>query len=215
MLGDQVYADAASPETRGVHTLAPRHSRSRPALDVADFEEYTHLYREAWGEPTIRWLFSTLPSAMIFDDHEVIDDWNISAAWKREMAAKPWWPERIAGAFMSYWLYQHLGNLSPKELREDRLYAQVRAVDDAGPLLREFALEADRTTAGTRWSYSRQLGRSRLVVIDSRAGRLLNAHRREMVDDEEWRWLEEQLHGDVDHLLLATSLPVPASPRDP
>jgi hypothetical protein len=123
------------------------------------------------------------------------------------MATKPWWPDRIAGAFMSYWLYQHLGNLSPTELREDRLYAQVRAVEDAGPVLREFALEADRTTAGTRWSYSRQLGRSRLVVIDSRAGRLLQANRREMVDDEEWRWLDEHLHGDVDHLLVATSLP--------
>jgi hypothetical protein len=206
MLGDQVYADDASPETRAF-IRSRRSTREPPGEGVADFEEYTRLYCEAWGDPAIRWLLSTVPSAMIFDDHEVIDDWNISAAWKREMAARPWWADRIAGAFMSYWLYQHLGNLSPDELREDRLYAQVRAVEDAGPLLREFALEADRTTAGTRWSYSRRLGRSRLVVIDSRAGRLLQAHRREMVDDEEWRWVDEQLHGDVDHLLVATSLP--------
>jgi hypothetical protein len=74
-------------------------------------------------------------------------------------------------------------------------------------VLREFALEADRTTAGTRWSYSRRLGRSRLVVIDSRAGRVLQVNRREMLDDEEWRWVDGQLHGDVDHLLVATSLP--------
>jgi hypothetical protein len=206
LLGDQVYADDASPETRAF-IRSRRSTRVPPGEDVADFEEYTRLYREAWSEPMIRWLFSTVPSAMIFDDHEVIDDWNISAAWKREMSARPWWADRIAGAFMSYWLYQHLGNLSPGELREDRLYAQVRAAEDAGPLLREFALEADRTTAGTRWSYSRRLGRSRLVVIDSRAGRLLHADRREMVDDEEWRWVDEQLHGDIDHLLLATSLP--------
>jgi hypothetical protein len=207
MLGDQVYADAASPETRAF-IRSRRSTREPPGEEVADFEEYTRLYREAWGEPMIRWLLSTVPSAMIFDDHEVIDDWNISAAWKREMALRPWWAERIAGAFMSYWLYQqHLGNLSPTGLREDRLYAEVCGVEDAGPVLREFALEADRTTAGTRWSYSRRLGRSRLVVIDSRAGRLLQANRREMVDDEEWRWVDEQLHGDVDHLLVATSLP--------
>ncbi len=206
MLGDQVYADDASPQTREF-IRSRRSTREPPGEEVADFEEYTRLYRESWGDPIIRWLFSTLPSAMIFDDHEVVDDWNISAAWKREMAAQPWWPERIAGAFMSYWIYQHLGNLSPRELREDRLYAQVRAAEDAGPRLREFALEADRTTAGSRWSYSRRLGRSRLVVMDSRAGRLLQADRREMVDDEEWRWLDEQLHGDVDHILLATSLP--------
>lgn len=206
MLGDQVYADAASPETRAF-IRSRRCTRQPPGEDVADFEEYTRLYREAWGEPMIRWLLSTVPSAMIFDDHEVIDDWNISAAWKQEMATRPWWAERIAGAFMSYWLYQHIGNLSPTELREDRLYAEVRDVQDAGPLLREFALEADRTTFGTRWSYSRQLGASRLVVIDSRAGRLLHANRREMVDDQEWRWVDDHFRGDVDHLLIATSLP--------
>jgi phosphodiesterase/alkaline phosphatase D-like protein len=174
---------------------------------VADFEEYTRLYRESWTEPATRWLLSTIPSAMIFDDHEVIDDWNISPAWKRDISAQPWWPDRITGAFMSYWLYQHLGNLSPEALASDRMYAEVRAVEDAGPLLAEFALQADRTTDGTRWSYTRQLGRSRLVVIDSRAGRSFAYGRREMVDDAEWRWLDSELRGDVDHLLIATSLP--------
>lgn len=206
LLGDQVYADAASPQTRAF--IRSRRSTSEPpGEEVADFEEYSMLYREAWSEPMIRWLFSTMPSAMIFDDHEVIDDWNISAAWRREIQAQPWWSERIAGAFMSYWLYQHLGNLSPAELREDPLYGEACAAEDAGPLLREFALRADLGTAGIRWSYSRRLGRSRLVVIDSRAGRLLRGERREMVGDEEWRWVDEQLHGDVDHLLIATSLP--------
>jgi hypothetical protein len=174
---------------------------------VADFEEYTRLYRESWSEPTIRWLLSTVPSAMIFDDHEVIDDWNISAAWRRQMAALPWWSERIAGALMSYWIYQHLGNLSPAEVRADRLFADLSAAEDGGPVLREFALQAARTTAGRRWSYSRRLGGSHLVVIDSRAGRLLTDGRREMVDDEEWRWIDGQLRGDTDHLLVATSLP--------
>jgi PhoD-like phosphatase len=206
MLGDQVYADDASPQTRAF-IRARRSTREPPGEEVADFEEYTRLYRESWSEPAIRWLLSTVPSAMIFDDHEVIDDWNISAAWKRDTRTRPWWEERIAGALMSYWIYQHLGNLSPEELRQDELYRRARAVDDAAPMLHEFALTADRTTAGSRWSYRRGLGRSRLVVIDSRAGRLFEGGRREMVDDEEWRWLDAQLRGDVDHLLVATSLP--------
>ena len=45
------------------------------------------------------------------------------------------------------------------------------------------------------------------MVIDSRAGRVLDEGRRSMVDDEEWAWLERQVTGDFDHLLLATSLP--------
>ncbi|HWE09826.1 MAG TPA: alkaline phosphatase D family protein [Solirubrobacteraceae bacterium] len=206
MIGDQVYADDASPQTRAF-IRSRRSTLEPPGEDVADFQEYARLYRESWSDPLIRWLLSTLPSAMIFDDHEVIDDWNTSLSWKRELARQPWWPDRIAGAFMSYWLYQHLGNLSPAELREDRLLGEVCAAEDAGPLLREFGLQSDATTAGTRWSYRRRLGASQLVVIDSRAGRLLSDERREMVDDEEWRWIDEHLHGDLDHLLIVTSLP--------
>lgn len=108
---------------------------------------------------------------------------------------------------MSYWLYQHLGNLSPDELRSDPLLTAVRAAADGGPLLREFALSAARGTSGTRWSYSRRLGHARLVVLDSRAGRVLEPGHRDMLDTEQWRWLEGELRGDVDHLLLATSLP--------
>ena len=30
------------------------------------------------------------------------------------MRALPWWEDRIAGAFASYWIHQHLGNLQPR-----------------------------------------------------------------------------------------------------
>ncbi len=63
---------------------------------------------------------------MIFDDHDVSDDWNISQSWVEEMRALPWWDERITGAFMAYWLYQHLGNLSPPELAEETMFEQVQ-----------------------------------------------------------------------------------------
>jgi hypothetical protein len=206
MVGDQVYADDSAPETRAF-IRARRSTDGEPGEQVADFEEYTRLYREAWSEPAVRWLLSAVPSAMIFDDHEVVDDWNISDAWRREMSARPWWADRISGAVMSYWLYQHLGNLSPDELRADPVLAAVRAARDGGPLLREFALSTARGTSGTRWSYSRQLGSTRLVVLDSRAGRVLTPAHREMLDAEQWRWLEGEMRGDVDHLLLGTSLP--------
>ena len=68
----------------------------------------------------IRWLFSTVGVAMIFDDHDVHDDWNTSIAWLEEMRAKPWWEERIESALSSYWIYQHLGNLSPGGARRRR-----------------------------------------------------------------------------------------------
>jgi hypothetical protein len=208
LLGDQVYADEVSPDVRA--RIARRRGLDGGArAEVADFEEYTWLYHESFGDPAIRWLLSTVPSAMIFDDHDVHDDWNTSAAWVRDIRAESWWEERILGAYASYWIYQHLGNLSPAELAQDGLLARVRAADgDAAPLVRAFARKAHEEVAGTRWSYRRDFGRTRLLVLDSRAGRVLDEQQRQMLSDAEWAWVTEQTRGDFDHLLIATSLPV-------
>jgi hypothetical protein len=206
LLGDQVYADELPPSTADF--VAGRRHPAEPAGErVVDFEEYTRLYRESWGEPAIRWLLSTVSTAMIFDDHDVHDDWNISAAWLEEMRSHEWWREHIVAALMSYWVYQHLGNLAPSAHREDELLKRVREEGDGERALREFALRADRGTSGTRWSYCRDLGRTRLLVIDSRAGRVLEEGKRSMLDDEEWAWVEEHATGGFDQLLIATSLP--------
>ena len=206
MLGDQVYADEVSPGTQAFIETR-RDPTVPPGERVLDFEDYTRLYLESWGEPTIRWLLSTVSTAMIFDDHDVHDDWNISQAWLEEMRQHEWWNEHIRGALSSYWVYQHLGNLSPAAHRDDELLNRVKELDDAEELLEEFAFKADRETSGTRWSYCRDLGRTRLIVIDSRAGRVLEEGKRSMLDDKEWDWVHEHATGGFDHLLVATSLP--------
>lgn len=210
LLGDQVYADETSERVRA--RLAERRDLSKPPWDqVADYEEYTELYYESWLDPEVRWLLSTVPSCMIFDDHDVIDDWNTSEAWQREIRGTDWWRERILGGLTSYWVYQHLGNLSPAELAENPVFAAVRRAEDGAPPLREFAEQADRDPAAARWSYRRDFGRIRLLMVDSRAGRVLPEAERRMLDDEEMDWLHEQVldggPGAVDHLLLGTSLP--------
>ncbi|HYH57828.1 MAG TPA: alkaline phosphatase D family protein [Thermoleophilaceae bacterium] len=207
MLGDQVYADEVS--LKALEWIRSRRDTSQPpGEEVKDFEEYTRLYWESWGDPWIRWLFANVRTPMIWDDHDVHDDWNISHDWIVEAQRQDWWDERIAGAGMSYWIYQHLGNLSPSHLADDEMYARVRAADDAAPLLHEFALQNDRETEGTRWSYCRDNGAVRLIVLDSRAGRVLDPGARTMVDDEEWEWFLDHVTGDFTHLLIASSLPI-------
>jgi len=216
LLGDQVYADEVSPETREF-IRSRRDPSEPPGESIADFEEYTRLYRESWTEPYVRWLLSTVPTAMIFDDHDVHDDWNTSQAWVDEVRAKPWWNERIIGGFASYWLYQHLGNLAPRELGEDSLFQRVAGCDgrdggDALEILREFGYCADREVSGTRWSFYRDIGPVRLVMVDSRAGRVLTPGQRSMVDAGEWRWITEHATGGFEHLLIGTSLPLLLAP---
>jgi hypothetical protein len=207
MLGDQVYADEDAPETREF-IRSRRDVSEPPGEEVADFEEYTRLYRESWSDPVVRWLLSTVGSAMIFDDHDVHDDWNTSIAWLEEMREKPWWDERITAALVSYWVYQHVGNLSPKKLRERCLLHEAYEHDDAWEHLSEWAREADWGSEGRRWSYSRTLGRNRIVVLDSREGRVLGETPRKMFDEDEWEWLNERICGDVDHLIVADTLPI-------
>ena len=111
---------------------------------------------------------------------------------------------------MSYWCYQHLGNLVARGSRRGRLSTARCATreGDAGAILRDFAFRADREVAGARWSYKRDIGRTRIVVdglarrARARARRALDGRRRRVgvhrgVDG-----------GDFDHLLLGTSLPV-------
>jgi hypothetical protein len=206
MIGDQVYADEVPPATRSFID-ARRDVSEPPGERVVDFEEYTRLYRESWADPPIRWLLSTVSTAMIFDDHDVHDDWNISQAWVDEMRSHHWWNEHIVAALASYWIYQHIGNLEPGHHADDTLLRKVKDADDGWPILAEFARAADESTSGTRWSYCRDLGHTRLVVIDSRAGRVLEEGHRSMLDDREWDWVAEHFTGDFDHLLVATSLP--------
>ena len=211
LLRDQIYAHKPPFDTLDF-IRSRRDASEPPGEEVASFEEYARLYRDSWGDPAIRWLLSTVSSAMIFDDHEVADDWNISESWLEETRNHPWWNDQISGGHVSYWIYQHLGNLSPKELEQDGLFESVKSADDAGPILREFAYKAHRETAGTRWSFYRDFGDTRLVMMDSRGGRVLERGHRSMVDADEWRWIEEHATGGFDHLLLGTSLPVLLGP---
>jgi hypothetical protein len=211
LLGDQVYVDEGAPQTRR-RIRERRGVASEPGEEVSDFEEYTWLYRESWSEPLVRWLFSTVSVSMLWDDHDMSDDWNISRSWVEEMRQRAWWQRRMTGCVTSYWIYQHLGNLSPQALDADEVYALVRAGGDVGEALREWAEAIAKTGAGARWSFCRDLGRTRAIFVDSRAGRTFAGERRQMVDDEEWQWIVEHADGDFDHLLVATTVPWLLSP---
>lgn len=211
-LGDQVYADDPSPRARRRMLRRSRRSSSDAPADIAaNFEEYTALYRESWTPDVERWMFSVVPSTMIFDDHDVIDDWNISRRWVDEIRATPWWEDHILGAIVSYWIHQHLGNLSPDRIDDEGLLARLIEAGDGADLLTDWARRSEEFTpvpGGYHFSFVRDLGATRLIVIDSRNGRDLGRGQRRMVGTAEWAWISEQAITADRHLLLATSLPV-------
>ncbi len=84
---------------------------------------------------------------------------------RRDPAVPPGY--EVAGAYTSYWVYQHLGNLAPAE-----------------PVLREMAVRADARGEGPRWSVRRDVGPVRVVVIDSRSRRVVDDDRDRLMVDE-------------------------------
>ncbi len=219
LAGDQVYADEPSDALR--RRLSGRHEDPEVAEEIGTFEEYTWLYHETWSEPQVRWLLSSVPTLMLLDDHDLRDDWNTSLTWRQWITAQPWWRDRVVGAFASYWVYQHLGNLSPDALAADPLYAMVRTEPDdvtRDGLLDEYAWRADADPASARWSVVRDLategGAVRLILLDTRCSRALDPGRRAIVDDVEWAWFLDQVAqaNPVDHLLIGSTLPVLLAP---
>ncbi len=215
LLGDQVYADTTPHPELDAFMRARRDVSEPPHEEIKDYPEYAELYRLAWCDEVIRWVLSTLPTAMIFDDHDIRDDWNTSWSWRRDIRATTWWQERIVSGLSSYWVYQHLGNLSPSELAEEELYRRVldhAASGAEGELdvtdqLRALAARADAEPETYRWSYTRGLGDCLLVVVDSRAARDLNPDCRSMLDPVELEWLDDTLRGGHRHVFVGTSLP--------
>ena len=212
MLGDQVYADDSSPATHKRIEKRREHAsvEGLPPELVGDFEEYCWLYHESWSPDVERWFFSVVPTAMIFDDHDMIDDWNISDSWVREIRQQPWWSEHVIGGLVSYWIYQHLGNMSPAEIRAEGMLAELGELDDGFEYLREWARSSEEFTpvpGGYRFSFARRLGDVALVVIDARNGRVLEPGNRSIVDDDEWAWIVNHCETDARHLLIGSSLP--------
>lgn len=210
-LGDQVYADSTSGQMQEF-IKARRDITEPPGEELKDFEEYAHLYNLAWSDPANRWLLSTLPSAMIFDDHDIRDDWNASRSWREAMEDTDWWHGRIVAGLASYWVYQHLGNLSPQERAADVVWQKIAShrgdgEPDISAELDSFAERADQDPETYRWSFCRDFGDTRLLVVDSRAARNLDPDHRALLDDAEMEWLDARMRGGFRHLLVATSLP--------
>ncbi len=211
LVGDQIYADDSSPKAKARIEERRLSNADLDSKIVKSFDEYCWLYHEAWSEPVERWLFSNIPSAMIFDDHDNIDDWNISASWLSDISEEPWWEEHAISALTTYWIYQHLGNLSPSRIRDEGLLDELLSLDDGSDRLRAWAQEVLATTptpGGYQFSYHRVVGDLTLVVIDCRNGRVLSDGTRLMVGPDEWNWVREIAELTTGHLMLATSVPV-------
>ncbi|MGB3125241.1 MAG: alkaline phosphatase D family protein [Pseudomonas sp.] len=62
------------------------------------------------GLPGVARVFAHLSTLMIFDDHDITDDWNLSAQWEHTAYGHPFSKRIIGNALLAYLLCQGWGN---------------------------------------------------------------------------------------------------------
>ncbi|OPA97829.1 hypothetical protein BFW87_06000 [Pseudomonas fluorescens] len=72
--------------------------------------EQVQVERFSEGLPGVARVFAHLSTLMIFDDHDITDDWNLSAQWEQTAYGHPFSKRIIGNALLAYLLCQGWGN---------------------------------------------------------------------------------------------------------
>lgn len=87
--------------------------------------------------PDVRRVLANVPSLMMFDDHEITDDWNIDHAWVNGVYTKPAGRRAATNGLIAYALCQHWGNnpaaFATAGATERRVLDAVSAAVSASP----------------------------------------------------------------------------------
>ncbi|KUM53380.1 alkaline phosphatase D family protein [Rheinheimera sp. EpRS3] len=96
------------------------------------YSKHQHIIGQfAAGLGKVRRLLAHLPSAMIFDDHDVTDDWNLTAKWEQTAYGHDFSRRIIGNALISYLLCQGWGN-TPKRFDSALLHQTELAFGNSG-----------------------------------------------------------------------------------
>lgn len=140
--------------------LSPRHA----ALYVDELDAILGFKAQL---AQVRRVMAHLPTYMIFDDHDVTDDWNLSAAWEVAAYGHPFSRQIIGNAMIGYLICQGGGN-DPRKIRKHlgeyvERWLQQRTGDDHKVLVSElFAFQ--------RWDYLIPVDPG-VLVLDTRTRR--------------------------------------------
>ena len=91
--------------------------------------------------PEVRRVLANVPSLMIFDDHEITDDWNLDHSWVNSVYDKAGGRRAVTNGVLAYALCQHWGNKpaafttpgAPEQRLLERVSASVSTVPPTSP----------------------------------------------------------------------------------
>ncbi len=146
-------------------------------------------------------------TAMIFDDHDVTDDWNLTAAWEQAVYNDPLSQRIIGNALLAYLVFQGLGN-APEKFSPALIGKTQKAFAQPGSEVHKALLE--EILEFSEWHYSWQT-QPPLVVLDTRTQRWRSERSLNkpsgLMDWEALTELQQQLIG-LDSVVLVSPAPI-------
>lgn len=182
--GDQVYGDmvlyeiekhAQSMGWSKEEALTKGDAELRPLLD----EFYFRLYLRSWSEPAIAAVLSSVPSIMMWDDHDIVDGWGSHPPALQNSAQ---YRAIFASATRAFLAFQHHTTTVERE-----------------ELTRPYITHGTHTTAY-------RAGKCGFIVMDLRSERSDTRMMSETTATEMFHWLDTQ--SGLDHLFLISPVPV-------
>lgn len=146
----------------------PKEVEGLSAVNTLRWEkEWLHLLEFKAGLHKVRRLMAHLPTYMIFDDHDVTDDWNLTAKWEKAAYGHPFSRRILGNALIGYTLFQGLGNAPHKFTTEI-----VPLIDDffSQPDTAKQDLLIHALLKFEHWHYSLNTS-PKIVVLDTRTHR--------------------------------------------
>lgn len=151
---------------------------------------------------------ANIPVYMIFDDHDVTDDWNLTRGWEETAYQNPFSRQILGNALVAYWLFQGWGN-APEKFPDDW---QEALKTDANNQWQEQAQDAfiDRVLDFGEWHYSIPTSPP-IHVLDTRTHRWRsesNANKPSgLMDWENLSELQQKIIAD-DSVILVSAAPI-------
>ncbi|MCB5161912.1 alkaline phosphatase D family protein [Marinomonas algarum] len=172
------------------------------------FNEQTSILKHfSAGLPKVRRAMAHLPVAMIFDDHDVTDDWNLTASWEQAAYENAFSSRIIGNALLGYLLCQGWGN-APENFPPNLLEHIQKALDKPGKQSHVDLIES--LFRFSNWHYTWHTVPP-LVVLDTRTHRWRSEQSLDkpsgLMDWEALTDLQHQLKG-LDAVILVSPAPM-------
>jgi hypothetical protein len=192
-LGDQIYVDPGAANHARIAYLHGKHSEQmRGSLDDTP-KVLRSLYRYHLGLRPMDAAFSVLPSAMMWDDHDIRDGWG-----SQDDESHPSWQDYYKKAREAFVAFQAARNPAYKTEASPQTWETLSG--GPGPTPRKSEL-----------SFSFHWGNAEFFVVDGRSDRNFRERRGmsdEQLDDVD-TWLKELKEKQDEPRLLVFCFPVP------